>query len=214
MIERIPKLPLSALFFYLSIVLLWQVGLIPSPAGILDILEGLYKTYGLPGLFVASFLEGIVYFGLYFPGSFVVALAVILSDGTFPALMAISGTVALALTITATINYSLGRRILANPLNKELVMEEKRVLSRGLFLAMLHPNALAFYFFNAGIQKHKFWKVLLVPVVLVPYGLALGMLIFSTRESFKRAIENPYLMISYLSVWFVLALLVEVRRKR
>ncbi len=79
---------------------------------------------------------------------------------------------------------------------------------------MLHPNALAFYFFNAGIQKHKFWKVLLVPVVLVPYGLALGALIFSIKDSFQKAIENPYLMISYLSVWFILALLVEVRRKR
>lgn len=214
MIERIPKLPLSALLFYVSIVILWQVGLIPSPAGILDILEGLYRTYGLPGLFAASFLEGIVYFGLYFPGSFVVALAVILSDGTFPALMAISGTVALALSVTAVINYSLGRRILANRLNRELLVEEKRIISRGLFLAMLHPNALAFYFFNAGIQKHKFWKVLLVPVILIPYGLILGSLIFSAKDSFKKAIESPYIMISYLLVWFVLALLVEVRRKR
>ena len=119
--QKIPKLPLSALIFYVSIVMLWKFGHIPSPSNIFLFLENLYYSYGLTGLFIASFLEGIVYFGLYFPGSFIVALAVILSDGTFKSLLSISLVVATALTITSLINYTLGKKILANKFNKKLI---------------------------------------------------------------------------------------------
>src|SRR3989338_8084453 len=112
--RKIPKLPLSALIFYVSVVILWKFGYIPSPSNILIFLESLYNSYGLSGLFIASFLEGIVYFGLYFPGSFIVALAVILSDGSFISLFLISLIVAFALSVTAIINYTLGNKILSN----------------------------------------------------------------------------------------------------
>ena len=208
--HRIPKLPLSALLFYLFIILLWQIGLIPNPEGILSWLEGLYREYGLPGLFTASFLEGIVYLGLYFPGSFVVALAVILSDGSFGALLHISLTVSAALTLTSIINYSLGRRILRNELNENLYAKEKKLLSKGMIFSLLHPNSQAFYFFNAGIRKHNFFKVLLVPVILIPYGLLLGRFLFAIKGPLRSAIESPYLMISYLLVWMLLALLISL----
>lgn len=88
--KKIPKLPLSALIFYIGVLFLWKFGFIPGPSNILIFLERLYTQYGLFGLFIASFLEGIVYFGLYFPGSFIVALAVILSDGSFASLLLIT----------------------------------------------------------------------------------------------------------------------------
>ena len=194
--KKIPKLPLSALIFYVSIVILWKSGYLPSPANILLFLENLYVSHGLPGLFVASFLEGIVYFGLYFPGSFIVALAVILSDGTFTALLSISLTVAIALTITSAINYSVGRKILANKLNKEILTENKSILSKGLFVSALHPNALAFYFFNSGIKKQNFLKILLVPLIMIPYGIIIGYFFYLAKEPLRIAIESPYLMIS------------------
>lgn len=212
--QKIPKLPLSALTFYVSVVILWKFGYIPSPSNILLFLENLYTSYGLTGLFIASFLEGIVYFGLYFPGSFIVALAVILSDGTFKSLLAISLIVAIALTITSLINYTLGRKILANKLNRKILAEKKPVFSKGLLVSMLHPNALAFYFFNSGIKKQNFLKVLLVPLIMLPYGLALGYLFYSIKEPLRTAIESPYIMISVILFWILLAFLLENRNKK
>lgn len=212
--KKIPKLPLSALVFYLSILLLWKLGVIPSPIGILEAFESLYQQFGLLGLFIASFLEGIVYLGLYFPGSFIVALAVILSDGTFNSLLSISLVVALALTITAFINYFLGRRIPKSDLDKKLVFNERNIISKGLFISMLHPNSLAFYFFNAGIQQHNFLKILFVPVIMIPYGLALGYLFYSIKETLKTAIESPYIMITAILIWIVLAFVVDALKKR
>jgi len=212
--QRIPKLPLSALIFYVGVVILWKFGYIPSPSNILLFLENLYISYGFTGLFIASFLEGIVYFGLYFPGSFVVALAVILSDGTFKSLFLISLIVAIALTITSLINYVLGRKILANKLNKELSTESKSVFSKGFFASFLHPNALAFYFFNSGIKKRNFLKILLVPLIMTPYGLALGYLFYSIKEPLRMAIESPYIMISFILLWILLVFLLENRNKK
>lgn len=211
---KIPKLPFSALIFYLSILLLWKGGYIPHPANVLIFLENLYTSYGLAGLFIASFLEGIVYFGLYFPGSFIVALAVILSDGTFASLFMISLVVAIALTITSTINFVLGRKIAGRQIKKEFLTKEKQVLSKGLFISMLHPNVLAFYFFDSGIKKQNLAKIFAVPFIMIPYGLLLGYLFYSIKEPLKRAIESPYIMISVILVWIIISFLVEAKKRK
>jgi hypothetical protein len=173
-LKKVPILPLSALLFYLTAVILWQLGIIPSPMELFTFLESLYDTYGLIGLFIGSFLEGIVYFGLYFPGGFIVALAVILSDGAFFTLLILSLLVATAITITSIINYSLGRKIIKGKLNPELPLPQKRLFSKGFLFSFLHPTILAFYFFNLGIKKENGWKIALVPFIMIPYGLLLA----------------------------------------
>ena len=212
MFKKIPKLPLSALIFYIIMFCLWTLGYIPNPTNIFLILESLYQSYGLIGLFIASFLEGIVYFGLYFPGSFIVALAVIFSNGTFTSLFLISLIVAIALTITSIINYALGRKITSNKLNREITLETKSLFSKGLLASMLHPNALAFYFFNSGIKKKNFLKILFVPLIMIPYGLILGYIFYSIKDSLKTAIESPYLMISIILIWIIFAFVLENKK--
>ena len=211
MLKKIPKLPLSALIFYTAIFILWKLKFIPSPSNILIFLESLYNSYGLLGLFIASFLEGIVYFGLYFPGSFIVALAVILSDGSFISLFLISLIVAFALSATSIINYTLGNRILSNKLDRKLFQKDKKILSKGILVSALHPNALAFYFFNSGIKKQNLLRVLLVPLIIIPYGLILGYLFYSIKEPLKRTIESPYLMVTAIIIWILITFLIKTR---
>jgi membrane protein YqaA with SNARE-associated domain len=212
-LKKIPKLPLSALVFYLAMLILWKVGAIPSPREILLTLESLYNHYGLMGLFMASFLEGIVYMGMYFPGSFIVALAVILSDGRFISLISISIVVAIALTITSIINFQIGRKVTPSKSNKDLIKKEKKVLSKGLFASMLHPNALAFYFFNSGIKNQDFKKVLLVPIIMIPYGLLLGYLFYSIKGVLKSALEKPYVMITILLIWVLIGAASQIKNQ-
>jgi membrane protein YqaA with SNARE-associated domain len=214
MLARVPKVPLSALVFYVSVFLLWQAGLIPSPTEIIGMLEELYRSYGLPGLFAASFLEGIVYLGLYFPGSFVVALAVVLSDGSFISLISISLVVAAALTLTALINYILGRNMGRGISPENARTAKRKRLSKGFLLACVHPNALAFYFFNSGIERKGAYKIALVPIVMIPYGFVVANALFLLKEPLKQALESPYLMISFLLIWIVIATLFAVRNKK
>jgi len=203
---KIPLLPISALLFYLLILILWIVRIIPDYTAILQFLEGLYNSYGLLGLFIASFLEGVVYLGLYFPGSVIIALSVILSNGSFLELLIISLIVALALTLTSIINYLLGKSI-----SKKKVKENKK-FSKGIIFSIIHPNVLAFYFFNLGIKKNGFWKVLFVPLLMIPYGLLIGYLIYSVKPLVERAIESPILMISIILIWFIIAFIFDNRK--
>jgi hypothetical protein len=206
--QKIPKLPLSALIFYTCMLILWKVGFIPSPSNILIILEELYTSYGVIGLSLASFLEGIVYLGLYFPGSFIIALAVILSNGSFVSLLLISLVVAFTLTITSIINYFLGAKLNGLSLSTESLLKEKKVLSKGLFFSMLHPNMLAFYFFNSGIKRKNFMKIIFVPLIMIPYGLAMGYFLYLLKTPLKNAIDNPYVMVVVILIWILSAFLI------
>lgn len=118
-----------------------------------------------------------------------------------------------ALTVTSSVNYILGRKILASKLDKKPLAEKESIFSKGLLVSMLHPNALAFYFFNSGMKKQNFLKVLLVPLFMFPYGLALGYLFYSTKDPLRTAIESPYGMISVILFWIIVAFLLENRSK-
>lgn len=209
-LRELPILPTTALIFYLIIFVLWNINLIPSPTEIVHFLENLYLNYGLFGLAIATFLEGIVYFGLYFPGSFIIALAVFLSDGSFTSLILISLVVAITLTLNSLINYFIGRQI---PSKTKIINKYKDSVGKGLFLSMIHPNILAFYFFHQGIEKRKLWKIFWVPVIMLPYGLTLAYILSLISGFAKQQIENPLFMFILIFIWLIISFIISHRRK-
>ena len=208
-VKELPLLPTSALIFYLLMVLLWNLGGIPSPTEIVSFLQTLYNNYGLFGLSIATFLEGVVYLGLYFPGSVVIALAVLFSDGSFMTLFSISLIVAITLTITSFVNYFLGRHA---SFKKEKSQIHKKA-SKGLFLSMIHPNILAFYFFDAGLSGKGLWKIIWVPIIMVPYGLAIAYLLSIFSDFTKQSLESPLFLLILILIWFIIAFVMDHKRK-
>jgi len=212
--SQIPKLPLSALIFYLFAFILWRSNLIPSPLEIINFLESLYNSYGLVALFIASLLEGLVYVGLYFAGSTIIGFIVIFSDGSFITLLSISLIVALSLTITSVINYVFGRHIISRPLKETGEIKKKRKMSKGLILSSLHPNALAFYFFNLGLKKESPYKIIFVPLIMIPYGLVIAYLLYQLKPFIEKNVENPYILIGILIIWMIIALICKRYKKK
>lgn len=202
--NKIPKLPLSALIFYLVVLILWNFNLIPAPIEITNFLENLYESYGLITLSIASLLEGIVYVGLYFLGSTIIIIAVLFSDGTFITFLNISLIVALSLTIASVINYVLGRHIISRPLRETKEIKKKRQMSKGLLLSCLHPNALAFYFFNLGIKKESLYQIIFVPLIMIPYGFLLAYLFYQLKPLIETSSEKPYIFITIILVWMII----------
>ncbi|MCA9459343.1 MAG: hypothetical protein KC550_02230 [Nanoarchaeota archaeon] len=205
------RLPISVLIFYLLLLFLIYLNLIPSIPQIIDLLKNLYLYLGLGGLFLASFLEGIAYIGLYFPGSLIIALAAMFSDGSFGDLSLISLVVAIALTLSSVLNYYFGRYNLLNKFLKPVVDKklENESFKKGFFLSFLHPNALGFYFYTLGARKKKFGKkLILVPIIMFPYGLFLAYLFYSLRDILESAVENPFIMITIISIWFLIAVFI------
>ena len=214
-IKKIPVLPLSALIFYIIVIILWNLNLIPEPQEIIIFLEDLHREYGYLSLVVATFAEGIAYLCLYVPGAFIIALTVFFSENSFMSLLTISSIVTIVLTVTSFINYFLGRYVATRKfsLEKEFV-KESEMLSAGFLLSMLHPNMLAFYFFNAGLERMNLKKVLFVPLFMIPYGMVIAYGLSSLSIYVKPKLENPSFLLVMVLLWFLVAYLVNSKSRK
>ncbi len=211
--KKIPKLPLTALVFYLTAIILWNMDLIPPPSDLVIFLERLFNNFGFFGLFIATLLEGVAYVGLYFPGSFIIALAVFFSDGSFKALFSISVIVALTLTLTSLINYWLGRYVFSGGVEKDELLKKSKIVTRGLLASMLHPNFLAFYFFNAGLKKQDPRKIAYVPVIMIPYGLLFAYVLSTFSVYARKTLESPFFVMSLIILWLVAAFIIDHKKR-
>jgi len=206
--KEIPKVPFSALIFHIVITILWNVGMIPPPTQMVDFLQGLYSQYGFVGLIIATFFEGIAYLGLYFPGASVIALAVFFSDGQFLTLLNISIVVAITLTLASFVNYFFGKHIHFK--NKNKIGGEK--FSKGLLLSILHPNLLALYFFNEGLERKNFIKIFFVPILMIPYGLLFAYVLYIFSNPIKSGLDNSFFIALLIFGWIVVAFAIEHQR--
>jgi hypothetical protein len=203
---KIPILPLSTLIFYSMLVLLWNLGIIPSPKELIGILEVFYEQFGYFGLVMATFLEGISYICLYVPGAFIIAITVFFSDGSLASLLTISAIVSATLTFDAFINYYLGVYVSSRKKGAKNVLPEKpKNLPRGFFASMIHPNFLAFYFLNLGLKGRSPKQILYVPLVMFPYGMLAAYILATFSSPIRQGMESPSLMLTILIVWFVVA---------
>ena len=203
--RHIPFFPLSVLIFYIAIISLWHFNTIPTPIEIMAILEKLYHQFGLLGLLFVSLIEGLAYIGLYFPGNSIIALFFIFSDGKFLSVFLMILIVTFALTLSSIINYWMGRLFFTNKAQNDLFKKTKKI-EKSIFFSVLHPDLLAFYFFYRGTKKKDFWKILYVPLALIPYGFVFAFAI-SIFSSFIKdyLIGNPLITLTAISLWFVLA---------
>ncbi len=210
---RIPTLPLSALLFYLLLISLWRLHLIPSPTELLRMLELFYQHYGLFGLVLATFLEGIAYICLYVPGAFIIALTVFFSDNSLISLVKISLIVSGILTLTSLINYYAGRFFFLRKfkVKKDRVLTSNKPPSK-LIISMLHPNLLAFYFFNSGFKNSGLRQIIYVPLFMFPYGLLVAFILSIFSSTIRYGLESPTLMLSIIIIWFTVAYFLENKK--
>jgi membrane protein YqaA with SNARE-associated domain len=212
--SKIPKLPLTALIFYLVVLFLWNHKFIASPSELVLSLEKLYESFGYLGLIIATFLEGTVYLGLYIPGSFIIALAVFFSDGTFISLTKITLIVAITLTMNSFVNYWLGRYLISRKhveANKSSM--ETKIAKKGILFAMLHPNFLAFYFFKEGLDRKSPARIYYVPVAMIPYGLFIAYVLYLFSDFARAKLESPTFILSVIIIWLIASLAIEHKKE-
>lgn len=200
--KHIPWFPLSALIFFLSIWLLITLHIIPSPLLIIERLITLYEQIGWPAMFISSFIEATPYLGLYIPGSMVPLVAIIACDGSFLDLFLISFVVTMAITLASIINYFLGRLY-------PRLARKQNTSKKGLLFSMLHPNSLAFYMLYAGATRKSRKILLLVPLIILPYGLLVSFCLWCVRNYLKFVMESPLIICIALFIWVILAFLMQ-----
>lgn len=204
----IPWFPLSGIIFYIMIVVLWNLGIIPPPSDLVPLLEELYNKFGLIGVSITSFLEGVAYLGLYVPGTTIILLAIIFSEGSLLSILYLSIAITISLTLVSMLNYLFGMYFGG----KRKQEPKKHGIEKNIFLSIIHPNLLAFYFFHRGYKKKEFWKVFLIPFAIFPYVFCVAYIISKFSNYFKaEVIGEPLYFLGALTLWFLVALTLENR---
>lgn len=196
-----PWFPITALIFFGFMYLLAFLNIIPSTAELLDSYEQFFILKGYLGLFIIVALEGLVYLGLYSPGSSLLVYSVLYSKTLPIPFFLISLTAALALTLTAIINYGIGRIIG----NKRTIIQQpffdEKLSDKGLFWSCLHPNILAFYFFNEGMGKKPLQKLWQVPIIATGVGFFYTLIFYLLSSLIGYRLERVPIMLLILIVW-------------
>lgn len=138
---------------------LWSALGLPSRHEIIPLVEGYYDSYGLAAVFVSAALESMFFVGVYFPGSTVIFLSVILASGD-PAKLAWNvASVTAGFLIGGSFNYALGKygwyRLLSKyGLTDELTKAKDKVATyrnRAIFGGYMYPGLASLVSTSAGM---------------------------------------------------------------
>ncbi|HLC78634.1 MAG TPA: hypothetical protein VJH92_05920 [Candidatus Nanoarchaeia archaeon] len=198
-----PWFPFSVLVFYLAMVFLWNVNIIPHPKELLIIVEGFVEKIGFGGVFIATFIEGLAYIGHQFPGSSIILISLIVSSNSIGSLLLIVLIISVALTASSLVNYFAGTIF-----SSRIKHKQTKHVRKTLFLSALHPAFLSLYFFHRGINKDGLKEVLLVPLIIFPYGFLVAYLVSLSSDFLREKIlsEEIFFLLIFVG-WFLLEVL-------
>ena len=201
--------PFALAFIFLSLELLWYLAELPTPTELAAIGERFYKDYGLWVVFAAAVIEGLFMVNFYFPGSFVIVLAVIIVPHTFSALAPIALIVWLAFLLAGSINYCLGKFGFYKALlflgHRSIIDRTQQWMDRkgkwAIFIAGVHQNILAVMQVCMGIARVGVLKTLVLSAVSLAIWIPVSTVVVAAIFS-KTVLDSPY-FVYFVAMAFV-----------
>jgi len=207
--EIVPWFPFSVLIFFLLLMILWNFGIIPTPEEILLFVEDKAEKFGLIGIFVVTFIEGLVFIGQEFPGiSFILISIVVFSDSLFSIVILVV-LITIALTLSSYVNYWVGTLFSGKKKYREKTIKKDKG-RKTFFLALTHPTFLSLYFFRRGMNRKGLKEIMLVPIFMFPYFLLIIFGISHFSEFIREELlTNEAFFLVIFFVWFMVELVIK-----
>ena len=203
---------------------IWAPLGLPDTETLIQISRAFFEQYGYAALFVAAFLESLFMISFYFPGSFMVVLAIIVSDRSFYSL-AVIACVGIASVLAATaVNYWLGRegfyRLLLRLGSRKIVERMQLWLDKygllTLFLSGMHPNFLAIANICMGIARVPLWRTVTYSFLTLLFWIPLQIFIlgFILPDPLRNAPHYYTLAIVVFFLWGIFLVVREQIKKK
>jgi membrane protein DedA with SNARE-associated domain len=223
---KLLSVPIILLLSFLSLALVWELFNLPSTQVIGEAAGRLFETYGLPIVFVAAFLEGMLLIGNYFPGAFIIVLGVVLSGSIGGALgVLIVGTAGLMLS--HAFNYYLGKhgwfRLFQKfGVGRSIDESKEKILKKGglaIFFTYWNPSMAAVVDTAAGLLKmpaKRFFLISLISSIFWNTLVAAVAYILGDRalEIITPGSPDLVYIIGIFIVWCAVLLFIDWRRSR
>lgn len=192
--------------------------------------KNLFSKYGYAIIVIAAFVEAFFMIGLYFPGSFVILLSVMISNYSIKSLFLVGLYSFIGFIIANFVNYFLGKKGYYKALlflgKKKTVeqmqrwMEKRSLLT--FFLSAFHPNFLGLTIVCAGIVKENFVKTMFVSSLSLAFWISAWILVatpFIKNISLKETEQGQsWYIVSFFIIWGLFNIFIDIykttRKKR
>lgn len=201
------RLPAFILLIFSFMTFAIAQGWIPSG---LDLLETLRQKVGDHWFWLVVFcifLEALIIISLYFPGQYIAAVLVILSNPTSTDILLLSVAMVIATTAGSAVNYAIGRYY-----SKEA--KTKPISYKTLLPALIHSSGLAIFTFNWGLQRGTNKLILIAALLNLPYYLLIMVVTVTFGEQIIAATDNPLIIGSALVLWLTIAIIRDWNSKK
>lgn len=199
--------------------LLYQLLNLPDPERLGQIVQSLYDLYGMVALFIAAFIEAIFMVNIYFPGSFMIVLAVFLSPKTVASLFIIALIAWLGFMLAGFVNYWLGNKgfykILLFLGKRDIVEKMQAWMKRrgkyAVFLAASHPNVLAITQICMGISRVGIIRNIILSGLTLAFWVPLWTIFFAFISKSAEIAKFPYgwYMMGLFILWGIIAIVLK-----
>lgn len=216
------QLPLIGLVAIATLLLIWRLLDLPSGEALTDVVSHYFDIYGYWVIFLSAIVEGLLLAGLYYPGSVVIFLGVILANGDVKQVIIVVVVTTLGLIIAHIINYLLGKygwyRLLVKLGLSESIENAKGRLTRygirAIFLSHWHPNFGAFISTAAGILNFSPRTFLLSTIVAISiWDIFWGTMAYVVGEA-AMSVIGPAFAFFVIGVWMVISLIKAINEHR
>lgn len=219
-ILRFSSLPLALLIVFGLFVVFYRLLNLPSPEELIRLAKGYYLEYGYLVVFLAALIESFLVINWYLPGSFVIVLGVVFSQGDPMRAINLVGLVIIGFLLMYILNYAVGRYgwyrfLLFLGLKVYLEKTKIQVEKYGLpiiFSTYFHPNFGALTATCAGILKLSFVRFLSYSILATVIWNALwGTIVYFAGETMLNFL-SVWIVFLLLLVWLAVAIIQAVRR--
>jgi membrane protein DedA with SNARE-associated domain len=201
---------------FMLLVICWRTFNGPTPEEIITFASEHIATAGLLIVAVAALLEGLVVITLWFPGSLVLLVAMTAARGRPDQAAMIVLTIIIAFTVSAQINYLVGRHglhALVARLGGERFLERasrwyERYGTYALPPLFIHPSLGSFISVASG-QARLPWRQFLVlsGASITVWNIVWGCVLYFSARLVTEAASRPDLILGGLLVWTLIAFL-------
>lgn len=215
----------TTLLIVLSFYVLLRAFDFPTETELIPIARTYFEKYGLVTVFIGALGEGIFLFGLYFPGTFVILLGVLLAAGDIARLFSLWLVIVAGLTLSYSIDFLLGRygwyRLFVSfGLRDALDRSREKLASRGLSAVLTsfwQINIAALIATAAGILRFRYPSFIICAAGAAGLWMAFWMTVITALGPSAMALVNLRFILAVLILWIgwlAFAIWYQDRRKR
>lgn len=203
--------------FWFSVVgtlaVIWKLLDLPSETEMMTIVSSWLSIYGLYLVLAGSFLESLLFIGIYFPGSIVIFISVALAPDVTSALTTVF-CISLGMFAGYSVNYLLGKYGwyqlflklgMRDAIDRAQVKMQRNDI-RYVFYTYWNPGLASFTATAAGILKMNYQRFLLLSITaILVWNTFWGVLVYSLGESALVLLDFT-VVLKIAMVWIIFEL--------